>query len=174
VPLFELPGLRHAIRRLYFRTMRGTRTIAWFNGPFHEHADWVATGRMLGRKRTYRLLFFPGFFTPANIEEIVFGDPELAARVNSFALVVSEDEQATKRLAVAFELGEGRQAPADVEALRAQVLGRLRELNQDYREATRFIPPESVPTLEFYSAGTGPFAGHDIRLKRNYVQRRTG
>ena len=48
-PAFELPGLRHAIRRLYFRTMRGTSTIAWFNGPFDEHADWVAAGRLLGR-----------------------------------------------------------------------------------------------------------------------------
>src|SRR5207247_148693 len=48
-PVFELPGLRHAIRRLYFRTMRGTATIAWFTGPFEQHEDWVAAGRMLGR-----------------------------------------------------------------------------------------------------------------------------
>jgi len=48
-PVFELPGPRHALRRLYFRTMRGTSTIAWFTGPFDRHADWVAAGRMLGR-----------------------------------------------------------------------------------------------------------------------------
>jgi hypothetical protein len=29
-----------------------------------------------------------------------------------------------------------------------------------------------VPTVEFLEAGTGAFAGHDIRLKRHYVQRR--
>jgi hypothetical protein len=45
-------------------------------------------------------------------------------------------------------------------------------LNQDYREASRFMPPESVPTLELHRAGTGPFAGYDVRLKRHYVQRR--
>jgi hypothetical protein len=45
--------------------------------------------------------------------------------------------------------------------------------NQDYREASRFMPPESVPTLELYAAGEGPFAGYDVRLKRHYVQRRT-
>ena len=48
-PVFELPGLRHAIRALYFRTMRGTRTIAWFTGPFDRQEDWLAAGRMLGR-----------------------------------------------------------------------------------------------------------------------------
>jgi hypothetical protein len=48
-PVFELPGLRHAIRGLYFRTMRGTSTIAWFSGPFEQHADWLAAGRMLAR-----------------------------------------------------------------------------------------------------------------------------
>src|SRR5919198_3454871 len=46
-PVFELPGLRHAIRRLYFRTMRGTRTIAWFTGPFDRQEDWLAAGRGL-------------------------------------------------------------------------------------------------------------------------------
>ena len=137
----------------------------------------------LGRHTDLPLLFLHGradlavpYFgckiTPANVEEIVFGFPELAERVNSFALVASEDERATKRLALAFELGAGREAPAEVEALRARVLDRLRELNQDFREASRFIPPESVPTLEFHAAGTGPFAGHDVRLKRHYVQRR--
>jgi hypothetical protein len=48
-PLLELPGPRHAIRALYSRTMRGTRTIGWFTGPFDRPADWLAAGRMLGR-----------------------------------------------------------------------------------------------------------------------------
>ena len=30
---------------------------------------------------------------------------------------------------------------------------------------------ESVPTLELHAAGTGPFAGYDVRLKRHYVRR---
>ena len=52
------------------------------------------------------------------------------------------------------------------------MLERLAELNQDYREASRFMPPESVPTLELHRAGDGPFVGYDVRLKRHYVQRR--
>jgi len=46
---FELPGLRQVVRRLYFRTMRGTRTIAWFTGPFDSPDDWTRSGRLLAR-----------------------------------------------------------------------------------------------------------------------------
>lgn len=46
---FELPGLRQAVRRLYFRTMRGTSTIAWFVGPFDNPEDWTRSGRLLAR-----------------------------------------------------------------------------------------------------------------------------
>ncbi len=116
--------------------------------------------------------YFGCKITPGNVEEVVFSLPELAPIVNSFTLLVSEDEQATKRLAIALELREGAAAPADVDGLRARVLARLAELNQDYREASRFMPPESVPTLELYAAGEGPFAGYDVRLKRHYVQHR--
>lgn len=113
--------------------------------------------------------YFGCKITPANVEEAVFSLPELAGCVGSFALLVSEDDEATKRLALALELREGGEPPADTEALRAAVLGRLAELNQDYREAARFMPAESVPTLELHAAGTGPFAGQDVRLKRHYI-----
>jgi hypothetical protein len=53
--------------------------------------------------------------------------------------------------------------------LRAAVLTRLAELNQDYREAARFMPAKSVPTLEPTPPVHGPFAGHDVRLKRHYI-----
>jgi phenylacetate-CoA ligase len=115
--------------------------------------------------------YFGCKITPANVEEAVFSLPELEGRVGSFALLVSEDEQATKRLALALELREGAEPPANTARLRAAVLTPLAELNQDYREAARFMPAESLPTLELHAAGTGPFAGHDVRLKRRYVRR---
>jgi hypothetical protein len=49
------------------------------------------------------------------------------------------------------------------------VLGRVAELNQDYREAQCFMPVEAQSTLERHAHGTGPFAGGGIRLKRHYV-----
>jgi hypothetical protein len=72
---------------------------------------------------------------------------------------------------VALELREGVDPPADPSPLRAAVLSRLAELNQDFREAARFMPAQSVPTLELHPAGTGPFAGRDVRLKRHYIRR---
>jgi len=110
--------------------------------------------------------------TPGDVEAVVFSLPELAASVSSFALLVSEDERADKHLAIALELRPQAEPPADVEALRARVLERLREVNQDFREASRFMPEGATPTLELHPHGTGPFAGHDVRLKRHYVQRR--
>jgi phenylacetate-CoA ligase len=107
--------------------------------------------------------------TPANVEEAVYSVPELARRVQAFALVLTEDEQAEKRLAIALELNEGAEAPGEVDELRERVVARLAELNQDFREAARFMPAAARPTLELHPAGTGPFAGHDIRLKRRYV-----
>ena len=47
--VFELPGLRTVVRRLYDRTMRGTRTIGWLEGPFESPEDWIRSGRMLTR-----------------------------------------------------------------------------------------------------------------------------
>jgi phenylacetate-coenzyme A ligase PaaK-like adenylate-forming protein len=44
--------------------------------------------------------YFGCKIAPANVEEAVFSLPELAGRIGSFALLVSEDERATKRLAL--------------------------------------------------------------------------
>lgn len=49
------------------------------------------------------------------------------------------------------------------------VLERLAAINQDYREASRFIPEGLEPELQFHRHGTGPFEGHDPRLKRRYI-----
>lgn len=47
--LLELPVVRGVARRLYRRTMRGTRTIGWLSGPFDAPAECFAAGRMLLR-----------------------------------------------------------------------------------------------------------------------------
>jgi phenylacetate-CoA ligase len=110
--------------------------------------------------------------TPTNVEEAMFAVPGLGEVMNSFALLVDEDADANKTLTLAIERGEGREAPADVEAARTAVLERLAAINQDYREAQRFMPPSARPRLEFHAAGTGPFAGGDIRLKKHYIRHR--
>lgn len=36
--------------RLLMRGMRGTRTVAWWSGPFDTPADWIRSGQLLGRQ----------------------------------------------------------------------------------------------------------------------------
>ena len=116
--------------------------------------------------------YFGCKITPGNIQDVVFSVPEVTDLVDSFALRVSEDESANKRLAIAFELRPGRVGPpTDASALRDRVLRRLAELNQDFREAARFMPADAIPTVEWHPHGTGPFTGDDIRLKKHYVRR---
>jgi phenylacetate-CoA ligase len=109
--------------------------------------------------------------TPANVEEAVYSIAELAGQVQAFALVVTEDPCAEKRLTIALELNADTSPPADVARLSERIVERLAELNQDFREALRFMPGSARPRLDLHPSGTGPFAGHDIRLKRRYIMR---
>ena len=115
--------------------------------------------------------FYGSKVTPADVEATVFSVPDLTGLVDSFALLVYEDEQVNKRLTIALELAAGKHAPEDVGAVRAVFVERLKAVNQDFREAARFIPAGGEPELEFHSAGDGPFAGNDIRLKKRYIQK---
>lgn len=116
------------------------------------------------------IAFYGANVTPVDVQEALFSVPELQELVTSFALIVGEDAEANKTLTLAFELVEGREPPKDVGPLRAALLDALIAVNQDYREASRFIPPGREPMAEFHATGSGPFAGHDIRLKRTYIR----
>ena len=76
------------------------------------------------------------------------------------------EQDADDRRRRSAPVGRLRRTP---ELVRSSLLARLAEVNQDYREAARFIPAGFEPRLEFHAAGTGPFDGHDVRLKRTYV-----
>ena len=111
--------------------------------------------------------------TPTDVEQVIFGMPTLAPQVNSFALVVEEDERADKLLTIALELREGSELRTDGQGtLRQELIERLKAGNQDFREAARFMPAEALPRLELHAYGQGPFARNDIRLKKHYVQTR--
>lgn len=142
----------------------------------------ATTGRLGGLVPDLPLLFLYGrsdlaipFYgckvTPADIEAVLFSLPDVAPVVSAFQLVASEDARADKRLTIALELTKGV-APADLdrEGLRTRVMERLAAVNQDFREAARMIPRGLEPDLELHPLGTGPFAGADIRLKRQYIR----
>src|SRR5262249_21301110 len=115
--------------------------------------------------------YYGANISPIDVEEVMNALDELAGRCSSYALLVGEDERSNKQLEIAFELRRGSRAPWRQEALSRKFLARLAELNQDYREAARFIPDGYEPKLAFYEPGDGPFADIDPRLKRPYIQR---
>ena len=136
--------------------------------PESLSADWIDLPLLFHYGRSDATVAFYGANLPvADVEEAVFSVRELLERVASFTLLEEEDAQANKTLELAFELRAGADPPADV---RASLLAQLARVNQDWREASRFMPAEQ-PTLSFHPPGTGPFAGYDPRLKRQYVSR---
>jgi phenylacetate-coenzyme A ligase PaaK-like adenylate-forming protein len=114
--------------------------------------------------------YYGANISPLDVEEVMNRLDELGGRCANYALLVGEDERSNKQLEIAFELRAGQRAPRRQEALRRKFLARLGEINQDYREAARFIPAGYEPTLAFYKTGEGPFAHIDPRLKRPYIQ----
>ena len=114
--------------------------------------------------------YYGANISPVDVEEVMNVLDEIATRCASYALLVGEDELSNKRLEIALELRHGERPPRRRDALQRKFLARLAEVNQDYREAARFIPDGYEPRLAFYTSGEGPFANIDPRLKRPYIQ----
>jgi phenylacetate-CoA ligase len=164
------PKLRYCINDLgcvrRFPSVREALAAAGVR-PDELASDWIDLPLLFHYGRSDSTVAFYGAnLGIPDVEEAVYSVRELAERVNAFALVLGEDEQANKTLELAFELRAGAEAP---ENIRARLLERLAAVNQDWREASRFMPAEQ-PALAFYAAGTGPFEGHDVRLKRQYIR----
>jgi hypothetical protein len=48
--LFRIPGIYGLVRKLYIRSMKGTRTVAWISGPFDTLPQCYDAGRMMARQ----------------------------------------------------------------------------------------------------------------------------
>lgn len=108
---------------------------------------------------------------PTDIEKIIFEIPDLARITKSFRMITSEDADHNKHLLIAFELGENKQAPADVQAISDRVFELLMHHNQDYRESARIAAQKGVVAkIQFFGFNQGPFEGSDIRLKQKYTE----
>jgi phenylacetate-CoA ligase len=103
---------------------------------------------------------------PEDIETLVYGDPELARRLESFLLTTTTDETGTPRPGIALELGASETADeAWREAITVQFRDGLRDLNADYREALLEFPAAMEPVITIHPLGGGPFAGDAGRIK---------
>lgn len=103
---------------------------------------------------------------PEDLETIIYGDPNLASRLESFLLMLLIDDTGTPRPGIALELI----GTADLdEPWQADISTRLREglrnLNLDYREAFMEYPKAMEPIISVHPLGTGPFAEDASRIK---------
>jgi phenylacetate-CoA ligase len=103
---------------------------------------------------------------PEDLETIIYGDPDLARRLQSFLLMLLDDQTGTPRPGIALELIGG--AVVD-EHWQADVTKRLREglrsMNLDYREAFMEYLQAMEPIVTVHPFGTGPFAEDVSRIK---------
>jgi phenylacetate-CoA ligase len=103
---------------------------------------------------------------PEDIETIVYGDPVLSRRLESFLLMTAADESGTPRPAIALELAPGESMDeAETRTLAARFRDGLRDLNADYREALGEFPAAMQPVLTIHPLGDGPFAANAGRIK---------
>lgn len=112
--------------------------------------------------------------TPQNIEDTLFAFPELSHRINSFTILTEEDEQANKKLTIAFEQLPNHHLTNEIlQQHYDQFFEKLAQVNQDFRESIKMVPEDFKPTLELHSYSEGPFAVNDIRLKKHYIQKKS-
>lgn len=118
--------------------------------------------------------FFGCKITPQDIQQVIYSMPEkFSKNIHSFSLLTYEDENVNKKLTLALELSQGTSVPqkVDKKVVAQRLFENLEKVNQDYREIAKIVPKSSIPQVEFYKYGTGPFEKNDIRLKHNYIQR---
>ena len=105
---------------------------------------------------------------PADVQESLFRLPALARHVDAFQLHTFDDADGDKRLVVRLEVPKGG-LPGGPDVWTVQLFDTMADVNQDFRASRRMVPTGKNPSIEFHQNGTGPFAGADIRIKREYV-----
>lgn len=116
--------------------------------------------------------FYGCKLTPDDLQHAILRVPALAADAAELAFHPYEDASANKRLDLWIELRPGSAllaTSADVSKLGAELVHQLAEVNQDFRESIRMVPPERAPRLQLFPSGEGPLANQDARIKKQYI-----
>jgi phenylacetate-CoA ligase len=116
--------------------------------------------------------FYGAKVYPADVEATLLQHPALARAISSFQFSSYEDERVNRRLAIALELATDLAPEAlAVAATELPVVfyRGLAKSNQDFREVSRLFGADAIEVTLFPN-GTGPFAGADIRTKRQYIK----
>jgi phenylacetate-CoA ligase len=113
--------------------------------------------------------FYGANIYPAEISEIIQGQPELKQQIHSFQLSCSENDKVDARLKITLELLPDLSLDRlSVESLRDFFWQKLAQSNQDFREVTKMFDRQSIE-IELNSYRTGVFGNRDERTKHQYV-----
>jgi phenylacetate-CoA ligase len=113
--------------------------------------------------------FYGSNIYPAEISEIIQGQPELKQQIHSFQLACTETNQVDARLKITLELSPDLTTDQlSVESLRDFFWQALSQSNQDFREVTKMFNRQSIE-IELQAYNTGVFSQRDPRTKHQYV-----
>lgn len=112
--------------------------------------------------------YYGAVVTPDTVREVVYDDPELAQKFETYRLVSYEDEHADKQLHIAIEFKPGCEL-AGAKAKAQEVITQMRARNGDFNYVCTIAKDNTKPTIHFYAFGTGPFKSDKTKLKHEYV-----
>jgi phenylacetate-CoA ligase len=102
---------------------------------------------------------------PEDLEQCLYGEPELAALTRSYCMGLSEGPDAEVRPSFAFEV-DGPRDGAQAQRFAEAMLRGLTRLNADFRAALAEHPATLQPKVRLFGPGEGPFAEQQGRIKQ--------
>jgi len=102
---------------------------------------------------------------PEDIEQFVYGDPELASLIHSFCQTLVEQKDGSWRPGFYFET-KTQEPPAIEEKITTNLISHLRQINNDFKEAWNEYPDALQPIVKLYGFGQGPFATDKEKIKQ--------
>jgi phenylacetate-CoA ligase len=113
--------------------------------------------------------FYGANIYPAEISEIIQGQPALKQQIHSFQLACTETERVDARLKITLELLPDLTVDRlSIESLRDFFWQALAQSNQDFREVTKMFDRQSIE-IAIQSYGTGVFRSRNSQTKHQYV-----
>jgi phenylacetate-CoA ligase len=107
---------------------------------------------------------------PEDVEAVLYGDSEVAARLHSFLLSVVDDEAGTPRPEISLELTDLHGVDDEWRATRAESFAvALAQLNMDFRSSIGEFPSAMRPIVRTFGRGEGPFLADAHRIKQRRI-----
>jgi phenylacetate-CoA ligase len=107
---------------------------------------------------------------PEDVEQALFSDETVAARIGAFALELRDIGGGAVRPSVHVEFSDRRGYDDAIRtAIREAVVSRLSANSRDFRDAVAESPTTADFLVELHAPGEGPFAENSGRIKRRYI-----